>query len=77
MPTAAPIDCFATRIARAGRAVDQGEWASGHAMLTGLYECGLRHGCRDGEACAAAAELMLEDVRCMVGDQIGARLSQP
>lgn len=77
MLTAAPTDCFATRIARAGRAVDRGEWASGHAMLTGLHACGLRHGCRDGEACAAAAELLMEDVRCMVSDQMGTPPSQP
>lgn len=77
MLSAAPPDCFSTRIARVGRAVDQGEWASSHALLTGLRQCGLRHGCPDGDACADAAELLMGDVRGMVGDQVVAPTPQP
>lgn len=77
MVHAAALDCFPSRIARAGRAVDRGEWATSHALLIGLRQCALRQGCADGEACAAAAELLMGDVRCLVRDQSVASPPQP
>ena len=69
-------DCFPIRISRAGRHVDRGEWASGHAILSGLRDCALRGGCHAGADCAAAAELLLCDIRGMVGDAKGTASSQ-
>lgn len=62
-------DCFHSRVARVGRAVDRGEWASGHALVSGLRQCGLRQGCPDADACAAAAELLMGDVRKLLREQ--------
>lgn len=70
-------DCFSTRLARVGRHVDRGEWASGHAILSGLRQCALRHGCPHGDNCATAAELLMGDVRSLVRDQVGAVPSHP
>jgi hypothetical protein len=67
-----PLDCFPTRISRAGRHVDRGEWASGHAILTGLRDCAQRGGCRAGDNCAAAAEMLLCDIRGLLDDRKGA-----
>lgn len=63
-----------TRIARAGHHVDRGEWASGHAILMGLRECGRNGGCAQAPSCAAAADLLLGDLRGMVRDQNGTAL---
>jgi len=62
-------ECFSSRIARAGRHVDRGEWASGHAILNGLRQCAARHGCEVGESCAMAAEMLMGDVRAMLREQ--------
>jgi hypothetical protein len=69
-------DCFPTRIARAGHHVDRGEWASGHAILAGLRDCAVRGGCRFSDNCAAAAELMICEIRGMVGGAKGADAPQ-
>lgn len=68
---ATPPDCFHNRIARAGGHVDRGEWASGHAILAGLRDCAQRNGCPAGDDCAAAADLLLCDIRCLLNDRIG------
>lgn len=65
----ASSECLSTRIARAGGALDRGEWASAHTVLTGLRQCGQGQGCPDGEACALAAEMLMADLRRMVRDQ--------
>lgn len=75
-PDLASPDCFPTRIARAGRHVDRGEWASGHAILSNLRQCALRGGCQAGDNCAAAAELLMCDIRGLLGDAKGASASQ-
>lgn len=77
MPPVEPPACFSARIARIGRHVDRGEWASGHALLVGMRQCSLRHGCADGEACAFAVELMMGDLRGLVGDHAVAWAPQP
>lgn len=69
--------CFSTRIARVGRHVDRGEWASGHAILSGLRQCAQRNGCPERETCAVAAELLMGDVRSLVREQAGAPPSHP
>lgn len=69
MRNAAPSDCLSTRIARVGGALDRGEWASAHALLGGLQQCGQHHSCPNGEACALAAEMLMADLRGMVRDQ--------
>ena len=68
----APSDCFHSRIARVGGHMDRGEWASGHAILAGLRDCSQRGGCLAGDDCAAAAELLLCDIRCLLDDRKGA-----
>lgn len=77
MVVAVSPGCFPARIARIGRHVDRGEWASGHALLVGLRRCSLRRGCGEGESCAAAAELLMGDLRGLVRDQNVAAASQP
>ncbi|MBC7905187.1 MAG: hypothetical protein H7Y60_00355 [Rhodospirillaceae bacterium] len=52
--------------------MDRGEWASGHAILAGLRDCSQRGGCLAGDDCAAAAELLLCDIRCLLDDRKGA-----
>lgn len=69
MRNAALSDCLSTRIARVGGTLDRGEWASAHALLTGLRQCSQQRGCPDGEACALAAEMLMADLRRMVRDQ--------
>lgn len=60
-------DCLPARIAAAGRHMDHGEWASGHAIAAALLRCA-RHGggCPQRDDCAFAAELLLGDLRRMV-----------
>jgi hypothetical protein len=70
-------ECLSSRIARAGRHVDRGEWASGHAILSGLRRCAQRGGCPVGESCATAAELLMGDVRRLLCDQNGTAVSHP
>ena len=77
MVSAVSPGCFQARIARVGRHVDRGEWASGHWLLAGLRQCSLRHGCPDGAACSAAAELLLGDLRGLVRDQAVAAPPHP
>lgn len=67
--SAVPCDCLPSRLARASRHLDRGEWASGHFILSGLRACASRGGCPEGGACAAAAELMLGDIRSLVGER--------
>lgn len=66
-PAAASTECFTTRIAQAGRHVDRGEWACGHAIASRLLTCSRQFGgCALREDCACAAELLLCDIRRMV-----------
>ncbi len=62
-------ECFSSRIARAGHHVDRGEWASGHAILSGLRQCAARHGCEAGDSCALAAEMLMGDVQVLLREQ--------
>lgn len=77
MAVAPESDCFTTRLSQAGRHVDLGEWASGHALLTRLRRCAARGGCAEGERCALAAEMLLADLQGMVREQKAAALPQP
>lgn len=77
MTTAHDPDCLATRIAWAGRHVDRGEWASGHAILSGLRQCAARPGCPSAASCALAADMLMGDLMGLVRDENRAATSHP
>ncbi len=58
--------CLPSRIAAAGRHMERGEWACGHAIAAALLRCARQGGCCDCGDCAFAAELLLGDLRDMV-----------
>jgi hypothetical protein len=67
--TAVNADCLSTRISVAGRHVDRGEWASGHAIASRLLRCSQASDCSLRGDCACAAELLLCDIRRMLDGQ--------
>jgi hypothetical protein len=73
----ASANCLSSRLNGVGRHVDRGEWASGHAILSGLRRCGQRGGCPAGKACAVAADRLMADLRHRLRDQNGTPLPQP
>lgn len=58
--------CFADRLALAGRHVDRGEWAAGHAIASASQECARSGGCARREDCLYAAEMLICDLRDML-----------
>ncbi|MGE5547467.1 MAG: hypothetical protein ACM33T_11255 [Solirubrobacterales bacterium] len=60
-------DCFTPRLAQAGRHVDRGEWACGHAIVERLLKCASHsERCPRRDDCRFAAELLLGDIRRML-----------
>jgi hypothetical protein len=56
-------DCFPPRIARAGQHLDRGEWATGHAIASGLLKCAAGGGCAKKTDCACAAATLIGNLR--------------
>lgn len=64
MPIAQTIDATCSpRIAWAGARVERGEWASGHAIASGLLTCARQTNCPMRDDCACAAEKLLCSIR--------------
>lgn len=59
-------DCFPRRVALAGERIERGEWASGHAIASGLLQCALRGGCLYRGDCASAANTLLCHLRSLL-----------
>lgn len=64
-------NCLSQHLARGGGHMGRGEWASSHAIASGLRRCAQRCGCPDGRMCALAAETLMGKIREMVRDDEG------
>lgn len=56
-------DCFPPRIARADQHLERGEWATGHAIASGLLKCASGGGCPKRTDCAFAASALIGSLR--------------
>lgn len=67
MLAAISTECLASRVDRYRRHRELGQWASCHAILSGLRRCAERQGCANGDACASTVETLRLDLQGLLG----------
>lgn len=66
---AVSTECLASRVSRFRSHHERGEWASCHAILSGLRRCAERQGCAERDTCVCVAKALCGDLRNMLNGQ--------